>query len=119
MSQTDQTTGEITDSLTGHEESWIFEQFGSPIGLLANRYLTLDDPGPFHRALLFILKRREGVADDDARNQVMSMTLADVLNAFPERSSGGDEPSAEVVEESGKGESEPEPSPRTSLSSVS
>lgn len=94
--QTDQRTGEVCDSLNGREEMWIAEQFGKSIGELTGNYLERNDYGPFYRALIFILKRREGINEDDARNQVMDMRLSDVVAFFPRAEDDADE--------SGKGE---------------
>ena len=117
MSQTDQTPGEITDSLTGHEEGWIADQFGKSIGQLAGEYIAHNDVGPYYRALIFILKRREGVVDDDARNAVLDMTLTDAISYFPSEKESDAE--ATAVEESGKGEPVTEQPREPSLSSVS
>jgi hypothetical protein len=113
MSETSQTTDEILDSLTGHEETWIAEQFGRPIGEF------IPQPGMYRRALIFVLKRRDGVNEDDARNAAMDMRLKDVLDFFPDVN--GVEPdaaAAEEIEESGKDEPDPEQLPGTSLTSV-
>jgi hypothetical protein len=96
--QTDQRTGEVCDSLNGREEMWIAEQFGKSIGELTGNYLERNDYGPFYRALIFVLKRRDGLNEDDARNQVMDMRLSDVVAYFP-RAEDGDE-----AGEPGKGE---------------
>lgn len=112
MSQTDMTTDEVLDSLTGHEEMWIADQFGKPVGDF------IMNPSMYRRVLIFVLKRRENVNEDDARNAVMDMTLKDVLEFFPK--DGAEEPEeAAKAEESGKDEPEPEPEPQPSLSSVS
>lgn len=101
-----QTTDEILDSLTGHEEMWIAEQFGRSVGEL------IPQPGMYRRALIFVVKRREGVNEDDARNAAMDMRLKDVLEFFPEVGS-------EAEQESGKDVELDEPKPEPSLSSVS
>ena len=125
MPETNLTPGEVSDSLTGFEEQWIAEQFGKPIGELTLEYLTRNNPGPLYRSLIFILKRREDVNEDDARNQVMGMRLDDVLQFFPqEKDSTGedkpaDDPDVKAVEESEKDEAASEPQPLTSLTSVS
>lgn len=107
MSETiQQTTDEILDSLTGHEETWIAEQFGRSVGEL------IPQPGMYRRALIFVTKRREGVNEDDARNAAMDMRLKDVLEFFPEAGS-------EAEQESGKDETPDETKPEPSLSSVS
>jgi hypothetical protein len=111
MSQTKQTTDEVLDSLTGHEETWIADQFGRPIGEL------IPQPGMYRRALIFVLKRREGVVDDDARNAAMDMQMKDVLDYFPSEASSDSE-AADAVEESGKDEPPDESQPESLLTSV-
>lgn len=108
MSKSDQTAGDVFDSLTGHEERWIADQFGETINDLA------ENATMWARALIFIDLRRADVNDDDARNQALGLKLKDVTTYFAEPS--------EDDEESGKAEpaaeqSEPQP-PATSLSSV-
>lgn len=113
MTKIDQTTDEILDSLTGHEEMWIAEQFGRPVGDL------IPQPGMYRRALIFVIKRRQDVNDDDARNAVMDMRLADVLEFFPDvKGKQPDDEAADLIVESGKDEPEPEPRPTSSLTSV-
>jgi len=119
MSQTQQTTDEILDSLTGHEEDWIFDQFGKSIGELVSNFLDKNDLGPYFRALIFVLKRRDGVNEDDARNEAKAMKLGEVMEFFPRASDQASKEDAEAVEESGKGEPAHEPEPQPSLSSVS
>lgn len=117
MSQTDKTADEVVDSLTGHEEMWIADQFGKSIGELVDHFLSRNDVGPYYRALIFVLKRRDGVNDDDARNAVLEMKLGDAIGFFPREHVDADE--AAAVAESGKDEPQVEPSPETLLSSVS
>lgn len=112
MSQTNQTPDEVLDSLTGHEETWIADQFSKSIGELAFNFVQRSDAGPYWRALIFILKRRDNVNEDDARNAVLAMTLRDVMAYWPSDDSG-------EAEESGKDESQSEPEPESSLSSAS
>ena len=97
MSQTDQTTDEVLDSLTGHDEMEIVSQFGRTIGDL------IPEPGMYRRALIFVLKRRDAVTDDDARNLALGMRMRDVLDFFPSEASE-DAGQVEAVQESGKGE---------------
>lgn len=91
MSQTDQTASEVFDSLTGFDEMSITQHFGRPISEL------VDDSSMFGRALVFVLKRRDGANDDDARNAALEMTLKAVSGYFAEESqeSGKDENSSE------------------------
>lgn len=106
MPQTDLTTDEVLDSLTGHEELWIADQFGKPVSGF------ILDPGMYRRILMFIVKRREGVNENDARKAVMDMQLKDVLEFFATEGS-------EDAVESGKDESQDEQQPATSSTSVS
>lgn len=102
MAATEKTAEEVLDSLTGFDEMAIKQHFGAPISDLAS------DQSMLARALVFVLRRRDGSADDDARNQVLGMSLKEVLGYFSEESA-----------ESGKDEPVSEPSPTTSLTSVS
>ena len=97
MSQTNQTTDEVLDSLTGHDEMEIATQFGRTIGEL------IPEPGMYRRALIYVLKRRETVVDDDARNLVLGMRMKDVLEFFPSEASE-DAGQVEAAQESGKDE---------------
>lgn len=98
MSQTDQTTEQILDSLTGHDEMGIAGQFGRTIGDL------IPEPGMYRRALIFVVKRREGLNEDDARNAALDMRMKDVLEFFApdaiesedDDESGKDEPVSEL-----------------------
>jgi hypothetical protein len=114
-----QTAGEVLDSMTGHEESWVADQFGKSIGELVSNFLERSDVGPYYRALIFVLKRREGVNEDDARNAVLDMRIKDVVAFFKREAEGSDADESEVLAESGKDEPQPEPLPENSLSSVS
>lgn len=102
MAETDKTAEEVLDSLTGFDEMAIKQHFGAPISDLSN------DQSMLARALVFVLKRRDGSTDDDARNLVLGMSLKDVLGYFSEESA-----------ESGKDEPQSETKPEISLSSVS
>ena len=103
MSATTQTAEEVFDSLTGFDEIAISQHFGRTVSDLGSQ-----DQSMFGRALVFVVKRREGANDDDARNAALGLTLTDLVGFF-----------AEASEESGKDETRPEPQPGTSLSSVS
>jgi hypothetical protein len=113
MSQTDQTTDEVLDSLTGHEEMAIAQHFGRTVGEM------IPEPGMYRRALIFVVKRHEGLNEDEARNAALDMRLKDVLEFFPQESAEADPEAERVVEESGKDEPQPEPQREISLSSVS
>lgn len=101
MSQVPQTSDEVFDSITGHDEMAIAQHFGQTVG-----DLLVTNPSMYTRALAFVVKRRAGVNDDDARNAVLEMPMKDVFTFF----------ATEADEESGKGEPAPEQEPETSLS---
>lgn len=95
MSDTQMTAEEILDSLTGFDEMAIKQHFGATVGELTKDETMLG------RALVFVAKRREGLADDDARNAALGMALKAVTSFFAEESegSGKDEPSSEAQRE--------------------
>lgn len=94
----DLTHGEVIDSMTGHEEWAVSRQFGIIIS-----ELTLD-PSMVRRACVFVMKKREGMNEDEARNFALDMTVREAITFFAEES-----------EESGKDESGSESSPDESL----
>ena len=104
MSQIQHTAEEAFDSLTGFDEIAIVQQFGRTVTELADQ-----DPTMFGRALVFVVKRRDGISDGEAKDAALGMTLKDLNENFFAKVSD---------EESGKDE-EPAPQPGTSLSSVS
>lgn len=108
MSQVEQTSEEVTDSLTGHDEMAIAEHFGNTVG-----YFMVKDAMMFARTLVFVTMRREPnkMNDDDARNAAMDMPFKQVMDYFADAKDEG--------EEAGKGEPVVEPQPLNSLSSVS
>lgn len=99
MSETDLTLGNLVDSMTGHEEWAVSRQFGVIIS-----ELTLD-PSMVRRASIFVVKKREGLNEDEARNFALDLTILDTMTFFAEES-----------EESGKDETESEPQPDPPLS---
>lgn len=101
---TDLTAEEVFDSLTGFDEIAIAHHFGRTVAELAEK-----DSSMFGRALVFIVNRRDGATDDDARNAALGLTIKEFNKGF----------FAEPSEaEAGKDVS-PEPSPETSPSSAS
>lgn len=72
------TMTEVTDSLTGYDEIAITQQFDRDFAVL------LDFPTTLGRALIFILKRRDGLTDKEAKREVMNMRLGDVNDYFAE-----------------------------------
>lgn len=104
--QTDQSAGEVFDSLTGLDEVEISGQFGRTISDLT------DDPSMWGRALIFIVLRRQNVTDTDAYTKAMGMTMKETTTFFAVEHFADDE-------ESGKDEPQAEPQPGLSLSSVS
>lgn len=103
MAETELTLEEVSDSLTGFDEIAITQQFGRTVTDLAQH-----DPSMFGRAMVFVVKRRDGATDDDARNAAMAMTMKDYAVFFSDASE----------DESGKGVPSEE-QPASSLSSVS
>lgn len=97
------TAEEVFDSLTGFDEIAITQHFGRTVSELAEK-----DQSMFGRALVFVVKRREGATDDEARNAALGLAMKDYVAFFPDAS----------VEESGKDE-QPEVQPENSLSFVS
>jgi hypothetical protein len=67
---------EIARSLTGFEEIAIENMFRKAVHVLA------DDGTAMMRALLFVLEKRDGMADVDAFRKVMLMRLDDVVARF-------------------------------------
>lgn len=103
MSQIKQTAEEVFDSVTGFDEIAIANHFGATVQELAEK-----DASMFARALIFVVKRRDGLDDNEARNAALGLSMKEFREFFAEASD----------EEAGKGE-EPEQQPGTSLSSVS
>lgn len=104
MSQVDQTAEEFLHSLTGFDEIAVAQHFGRTVTDLGAK-----DQMMFGRALVFVaLRRHRSMNDDDARNAALSMTFGDATSFFAEES-----------EDAGKDEPASEPSPPSSLSSVS
>jgi hypothetical protein len=95
MSQVQQTAEEVLESLTGFDEMAIKQHFGSTVSDLAGDQTMLG------RGLVFVLKRRDGLNDDDARNAALGMPLKDITSYFADESeeSGKDEPSSELSPE--------------------
>jgi hypothetical protein len=95
VSQTDQTADEVFESLTGFDEIAISTVFGHAISTLE------DDRSMMARALVFVLNRRDGLTDVDAKAAAMEIRIGDLLTYFAEESleSGKDEPAAEPKSE--------------------
>ena len=105
MSESKQTADEIFESLNGYDEIAIAQQFGSVVGDLAQHNQSM-----FARALVFIIKRREGASDEAAKTAVMEMPVKELTEYLT-----AEETSEEEV---GKDE-QPARSLESSLSSVS
>lgn len=101
--QTDQTGEEVFDSLTGFDEIAIAQSFGHTISDLAG-----NDPSMFSRALIFVIKRRDGATDHDAREASLALTMKENNEFF----------AAPSAEEAGKDEPAEQP-PESSPSSAS
>lgn len=88
------TSSEVLESLTGYEELAIEKSFGSVIEAMTKT------PSKFGRALVFILKRREGLKDNEAKNYALELTMRAVDDHFKP-----DEDEDLPGSEAGKGES--------------
>ena len=106
MSEIDQTAEEIFDSLTGFDEIAIAQHFGRTVGEMAEK-----DQSMFGRSLIFVVKRREGVNDDDARNAALGLTMKEYVAYFADASteeSGKDEGSETPIDSSPSSASSPD-----------
>ena len=94
------TTSETVESLTGYEELAIEKQFGEEISDLS--------PLKLMRALAFVLQKRAGKNDVDAKKAVMSMTQTQVQEAFSEEDDdeGDDDLGIPAATDAGKGDDE-------------
>lgn len=91
---------EMLESLTGFEEIGIEEAFGADITAL-----MLTNVTKAQRALVFVVKKREGLKATDARKAVLEMRLGDVQAFFAD-----DEPEVnedEPVTAAGKDDEQP------------
>lgn len=70
-------TGEVTASLNGFDEIAISKAFGADI-----MDLQQAKPMSFLRALVFVLKRREGMKDGEAKNAALTLTIREVNDTF-------------------------------------
>lgn len=92
MPQTHLTADEMFESLNGYDEIAVARHFDAEISALRKR------PFVFMRALVFVHHRREGLADHDAKDAALNLTLRDLDDYF-----------AEAVEEINDEEPETEP----------
>lgn len=67
---------EMADSLTGYEEIAIEQQFGTDLQGLAEKGTTLM------RSFVFVLLKREGKKDPEAKAEVMNMSLRQIRGYF-------------------------------------
>lgn len=77
--QTKPTADEVLESLTGFDEIAIEQAFGSDITSLARVSV-----GKFGRALAFVLARRDGMSDKDAKARTLGLTRREVDDLFAE-----------------------------------
>lgn len=70
------TSSEVLASLTGYDELAIEQHFGKPIEGMTGT------PSKFGRALVFVLKRREGLNDGQAKKYVLELTMGAVDDHF-------------------------------------
>lgn len=77
MTHTDQTPNEVMESMTGFDEIAVAQKFGGEILSLAESRQTA-----FMRALVFVIKRREGLKDADAYRAAQELTLKETQEFF-------------------------------------
>ena len=70
--RTDQTGQQIYDSLTGFEELAINRAFKAPVEQLEKTMLG--------RALVFILNKRDGMKDSEAKEAALALTISTLNN---------------------------------------
>jgi len=94
------TVNEVIDSLTGYEELAIEKAFG-------DEFYDLSLVKRM-RALAFVLAKRGGKNDADAKKAVMAMSQAQVTEAFSDEDDdeGDDDLGIEPATEAGKGDGE-------------
>lgn len=71
------TATEVMLSLTGYDEIAIEQAFGDDISRIASTSV-----GKFGRALAFVLARRGGMKDSDAKKHILGLTRAEVDDLF-------------------------------------
>lgn len=88
---------EVADSVTGYEEREVLEQFDRPLG-----DLQFTNSAAWARALVYVLKRREGTNEIDALDAALKLAFKDVWSVFDTESaeSGKDEPDSVQLPES-------------------
>lgn len=102
---------EFIESLTGYEEIAVKGAFGAKPAELGK-----GDKAALIRSLYFVLKRREGLKDIEAKDAALSATIGEVGRSFPDN----DEPVPDdPITEAGKGEPELLLTPSSSQSSSS
>lgn len=87
------TAEEAFESLTGYEELGIEKAFKVDITALSDSKPTI-----FMRALVFALKRREGLTHDKAYDAAMTLSLKDAQDFFAESDVMPDEPDTSAGE---------------------
>jgi hypothetical protein len=83
MSATTMTAVECFNSLTGFDEQAIKRAFGAPVTTLAE-----GDQMTFARSLIFVMLRREGRNDTDAKAGALEMTISEVTGFFADDDEG-------------------------------
>lgn len=86
------TMTDVCNTLTGYDEIAITREFGKDFAVLVNYPTSLG------RALVFILKRRDGLTDKEAKRAAMEMRLGDVNDYFDSEDDGAEDPENPVGE---------------------
>ena len=103
MSTIDQTGKEVLESVTGFEEIAIVKAFGLTVEALSSdksRRLT------FARSMVFIVFKRQGKKDAEAKDAALALTIKQVNEFFVPEPDDVDEDDADS--DAGKDESSPE-----------
>lgn len=89
------TASDVMDTLTGFDEIAIEQAFGEDVSRLAHVSV-----GKFGRALAFVLARRGGMKDAEAKKHVLGLTRREVEDMFAD-DEGGDLPGSEAGKDEG------------------
>lgn len=91
------TMTDVCNTLTGYDEIAITKEFGRDFAVLVNYPTSLG------RALIFVLNRRDGLTDKEAKRAAMEMRLGDVNDYFADEADDDEDPDTAA----GEGDSQP------------
>ena len=87
------TMTDVVNSLTGYDEIAITKEFNRDFAVL------LEYPTTLGRALIFVLKRRDGLTDKEAKKAAMEMRLGEVNDYFEDESDNAEDPDTAAGED--------------------